>query len=89
MRFKDDREPEDDEKTSIKGRGNDRMGLWLRDRKEALKSNEEEICSGLAPRFRAGACAAPLRRRPERSQPHLSNAPGATAAHRLAPKETC
>ena len=40
MRFKDDREPEDDEKTSIKGRGNDRMGLWLRDRKEALKSNE-------------------------------------------------
>ena len=67
MRFKDDREPEDDENMSIKGRRNGQMGLWLRDRKKALKSNKEEICGGLAPRFRAGVCAAPLRRRPERS----------------------
>ena len=70
MRFNDDREPEYDENMSIKGRENGRVGLWLRERKKALKLNEEEICSGLAPRFRAGVCAAPLRHRPERSQPH-------------------
>ena len=40
MRFKDDREPEDDENMSIKGRRNGQMGLWLRERKKALKANK-------------------------------------------------
>lgn len=70
IRSKDDREPEDDEKMSVKGRENVRVKFWLRESRRVegeRLANEEEICSGLAPRFRAGVWTA---RQPERSQMH-------------------
>ena len=45
MRFKDDREPEDDEKMSIKGRENGRVGLWLRERKKAFAAGKKNECA--------------------------------------------